>query len=268
MIAPTWLHLQHRIGPILRRERDNRQYHRLFQFPGYVGGLRRLSLLATATRASAEATDLSALLASHDRRLVVFSNRMRLNEETHFPEIVGHGDSIRRALTDITKPVYRPSVNPRPYVAVHVRMGDFGAPVSVDALRQGSKNCRIPIQWYVDVVRTLRQALGEISVCVYSDGSDEALAPLLLIPGVARSPKQASVTDLLSMGQASLVVSSGSGFSMWGAYLADSPRICFRGQRFTRVLASIGDVDREPECEIASEIEPSFFRYVQARLSA
>jgi hypothetical protein len=268
MIAPTWLHLQHRIGPILRRERDNRQYHRLFQFPGYVGGLRRLGLLATATRASAESADLSALLASQDRRVVVFSNRMRLNEETHFPEIVGHGNTIRHALTAMTKPAYRPLINSRPHVAVHVRMGDFGAPVSVEALRQGSKNCRIPIEWYVDVIRATRQALGELTVCVYSDGSDEALAPLLLIPGVARSPKQASVTDLLAMAQASLVVSSGSGFSMWGAYLADAPRICFRGQRFARVLASTSDVDREPECEFASEIEPAFFRDVQARLTA
>ena len=81
MLAPSWLHLQHRIGPLLRREHDNRQYHRLFSFGrAYVRGLRRWQLLATAPRVAAEGSDLQALLQDRARRLVVFSNRMQLND--------------------------------------------------------------------------------------------------------------------------------------------------------------------------------------------
>jgi hypothetical protein len=271
MIAPTWLHLQHRIGPLLRREHDNRQYHRLFHFPDYVRGLRRWQLLATRSRIPAETTDLRSLLASPQRQLVVFSNRMRLNEETHFAEIVGHGTKIRTALTTITKPEYRPAPNKVPHIAVHVRMGDFGAPVSIDALRSGSKNCRIPVEWYVDIINTLRRQLGNMPVRVYSDGTDEALAPLLRLPATQRSPKQASITDLLAIAQASLVVSSGSGFSMWGSYLGDAPRVCFRGQRFTRVLPDPQGspaVDLEPECESGAELEAAFLRCISARLNS
>src|SRR5215207_6573146 len=48
MIAPSWRHL--RIGPYLRRENDKRQYYRVWGGRGYIRGLRRLALLATAGR--------------------------------------------------------------------------------------------------------------------------------------------------------------------------------------------------------------------------
>ena len=170
----------------------------------------------------------------------------------------------------MTKPAYRPPADTTAHVAVHVRMGDFNAPVSMDALRQGSKNSRIPIDWYVDVVNTLRARAGAGAVRVYSDGSDDALAPLLRLPGTTRSPKQASITDLLAMAQARVVVSSGSGFSMWGAYLGDAPRICFSGQRFARVLpAPQGTgIDLEPECEAGHELPDAFVDVVRSRLAA
>jgi len=268
MLAPSWL--QPRVGPFLRGERDKRQYHWLFEFGDYVRGLRKLRVLAGATRVAAETADLEAVLRLPQRRLVVFSNRMQLNEESHFGEIVGQAAAVRLALTRMTKPAYRPPVDSTAHVAVHVRMGDFNAPVSIDALRQGSKNSRIPIDWYVDVVKTLRARAGAGAVRVYSDGSDDALAPLLQLPGTTRSPKQASITDLLAMAQARVVVSSGSGFSMWGAYLGDVPRICFRGQRFARVLQAPqgAGVDLEPECEAGHELPNAFVDVVRSTLAA
>lgn len=268
MLAPSWL--QPRVGPFLRGERDKRQYHLLFEFGDYVRGLRKLRVLAGATRVVAETADLEAVLRIPQRQLVIFSNRMQLNEESHFGEIVGQADTVRLALTRMTKPAYRPPTDSMTHVAVHVRMGDFNAPPSIDALRQGSKNSRIPIDWYVDVVNTLRARAGVGAVRVYSDGSDEALAPLLQLPDTTRSPKQASITDLLAMAKSRVVVSSGSGFSMWGAYLGNSPRICFRGQRFARVLPSPEgtDVDLEPECEAGQELPDAFMRAVGSRLAA
>lgn len=268
MLAPSWL--QPRVGPFLRRERDKRQYHRLFEFGDYVRGLRKLRVLAGANRVAAETADLEAVLRLPQRQLVVFSNRMSLNEESHFCEIVGQADAVRFALTRMTKSAYRPPADRQAHVAVHVRMGDFSAPASMDALHQGSKNSRIPIDWYVDVVNTLRARAGAVVVRVYSDGSDDALAPLLRLPGTTRAPKQASITDLLAMAQARVVVSSGSGFSMWGAYLGDAPRICFRGQRFARVLPPPqgAGVDLEPECEAGHGLPDAFVDVVRSRLAA
>ena len=118
------------------------------------------------------------------------------------------------------------------------------------------------------MVNTLRRAAGAVPVRVYSDGSDESLAPLLRLPDTTRSPKRASVTDLLGLAQARLVVSSGSGFSMWGSYLADAPRVCFRGQRFARVLPIADTLDVEPECEAGADLTPAFLDHACARLRA
>jgi hypothetical protein len=268
MVAPSWLHIRGRIGPILRRERDSRQYHRLFEFPDYVTGLRRRWILTTASRIVAEDANLDTLLNSNGTGLVVFSNRMSQNEETHFGEIVGYGSTVRAALTRMTREEYRPRAATSKHIALHVRMGDFTASQSVEALRAGAKNSRLPIDWYVRMLVALRVVLGPVPAIVYSDGSDDVLQPLLSISGVERAPRQQSVTDLLSICQSDLVLSSGSGFSMWGAYLGDIPRICFPGQRFVRVLGQPGYIDREPEAESAGDLDAAFLAYMQDQFAA
>lgn len=267
MLAPNWLHVQHRIGPLRRRERDLRQYHLLFHFPGYVTGLKRTWALLSAERIVAEDVSLDEVLSAGRSGLVVFRNRMSMNEETHFHEIHGQGLQLRSDLRSITKPKYLPEPVEAPHIALHVRMGDFSAPPSLEALRQGAKNARLPVQWYVDVLQGLRRHLGPIPARLISDGSDADLAPLLNLPGVTRPPKQPSVSDLLAIAQARLVISSGSGFSMWGAFLGDSPRICFPGQRLARVLKPDAALEREPECEDVKDLPEPFWQHVHARLA-
>ena len=266
MLAPNWLHVQHRIGPIRRRERDNRQYHRLFRFDGYVTGLHRLFLLTTSKRIPAADTDLDQLLRQRGKGLVLFKNLEDRNEETYFPEIAGQGAEIRRNLLAITKPQYWPAPDLLPHIALHVRMGDFSTPATLDDLRRGAKNSRIPVEWYANILAGLRTRLGPVPARLYSDGSDEALALLLQMPDVVRPPKQPSVTDLLSIGQSRLVISSGSGFSFWGAFLGDAPRICFPGQRFTNVLKSEPGLDLEPECEDVAELPENFIEHARSAL--
>lgn len=262
MLAPNWFHVRHRIGPILRGERDDRQYHRLFSFPGYITGFRRTWALVAYDKIRAEDVDLARELRGDARRLVVFKNRLVHNEEFHFGEIVGHGSQLRDALIEITRPEYRPTYFKTPHVGLHIRMGDFAQSPSLEKLRSGAKNSRVPVSWYAEMLKGLREKLGCIPARIVSDGDDSALAPLLAMPNVVRTPKQPSISDLLSLSQAKLVISSGSGFSMWGAFLADAPRICFPGQRFVRVLARDGSVDREPECEGISELSTAFIDHL------
>jgi hypothetical protein len=265
MLAPDWLHFKHRIGPVLRRERDKRQYHRLFHFPGYITGSRRAWSLLTYERVSAEEVDLAKVSGGRIRSLVVFRNRMNLNEEVHFREIHGYGAKLCKDLLAMTKRQYRPAPYDVPHVALHVRMGDFALPSSLEELRKGCKNSRVPVSWYVGMLEGLRDRLGRLPARVISDGTDESLAPLLSMPEVERTPRQPSVTDLLAIAQAKLVISSGSGFSMWGAFLGDAPRICFPGQRFVRVLPSVSTLEREPEFEDASQFTTEFLDYVRER---
>jgi hypothetical protein len=268
MLAPNWLHVRGRLGPLRRRERDSRMYHLLFHFPGHVTGLRWWWLLSTQRRVAAEEVDLSKVLAQRERAVVVFRNRLQLNEETHFREVIDHGPELRRELIAITRPQFLPQRPGAPHVALHVRMGDFSPSPSRDALRQGAKNSRIPLDWYVEMLSGLRRAVGPVPALLYSDGTDADLAKLLALPDVMRPPKAPSVTDLLGISQARLLISSGSGFSTWGSFLGDVPRICFPGQRFTRVLVRSDDAqpDLEPECESWNEMPAATVQAIQVRL--
>jgi hypothetical protein len=270
MLAPSWLHLRGHIGPILRRERDNRMYQQLFHFPGYVTGLRRQYLLHTLAQHNADEITIEKLSQSNNRGLVVFKNKLQLNEETYFSQIVGNGPKIRQALLNITKPKYYPQQSITSHIALHVRMGDFQAHESIAKLRAGARNSRIPLIWYCNMLEGVRKRIGNIPAIVYSDGTDEDLLPLLKLQSVTRSPKQPSISDMLGIGQASLIISSGSGFSAWGTFLADSPRICFPGQRFVRVLQTPidGKYDLEPECEFASDLNPAFLEYMSKKFKS
>ncbi len=261
MLAPSWNQL--RIGPMLRGERDKRQYHLLFRFDGYVTGLNRWWLLQRQPKVEATSIVVDELPPRGDGHIVVFRNLERLNEETHFHEVCGRGAQVRAALDRMTKPRYRP-VDPRVPIAIHVRMGDFREVESIESLRAGAKNARIPVSWYASMLSGVRRELGaEVPAMVFSDGSDEQLAELLRLPAVRRSPRQQSITDLLSMSRSRLLISSGSGFSMWGTFLGDMQRICFPGQRLVRVLHSTPELDREPECENAAELSPTFIAHLR-----
>jgi hypothetical protein len=264
MLAPNWLHVHGHVGPLRRRERDNRMYHLLFQFPGYITGARWWWLLATRNRILAEQANLSTLITQKESALIIFSNRVQLNEETHFHEVVNHGAELKDELISITRPQHRPHQLP-PHIALHVRMGDFSPMKGRENLRQGSKNSRIPIDWYVEMLQGLRKAIGPVKALLYSDGSDIELAPLLALPAVARPPKAPSITDLLCISQAKVLISSGSGFSKWGAFLGEVPRVCFPGQRFVRVLPANEVTEREPECEYEADLPETFIDHIAGR---
>ena len=70
---------------------------------------------------------------------------------------------------------------------------------------------------------------------MFSDASDEELRPLLGRPNVQRAFFGSSVADLLAMSTASVLIASGSTFSMWAAYLGRMPVIWPKDQRRQRL---------------------------------
>jgi hypothetical protein len=266
MLAPNWRHL--RIGPYLRREIDKRAYHRLFTFPDYITGIRREFLLATLPKVYAGSADLDSVCEGNGRKLIVFQNLVSGNEERYFGEIVGLEKQVRGALVRMTKPRYLPCVGSEAHIAIHIRMGDFSERATADALRQGAKNSRIAVKWYADILKELRRRLGVmVPARLYSDGPDHELSPILELDWVRQAPLAPAVTDLLSISAAKLLISSGSGFSFWGAYLGHVPRINFPGQRMYRVLGGQGDLDLEPECESVAELSDAFLQHLHSLFS-
>lgn len=262
MLAPFWL--KPRVGPYLRRERDKRNYFLLFNHGTGIGGLQRLIVLAGGKKIEVGHEWPVKPESVLKTQILRFHNALKDNEKKSFAQVLGHGPFLRRELLAMTRPRYHPAPSVTPFIAIHVRLGDFAKPAAGNAVSEESTNTRLPLDWYGDRLDALRRALGqEVPAVLFSDGSDEELAALLSRPGLERAPRQQSVTDLLHMGQGVALIASGSGFSLWGAFLGSAPRIAHLGQ-------SIVPIDAEPtrdiESDFGADIPASFVAHVRERL--
>ena len=132
-------------------------------------------------------------------------------------------DALRRMST--TAPVTRD----QPYIAAHVRRGDFGAATADDLRSRGG--LRTPTSWFIAAVRAIRDAVGRsIPVRVVSDGSAGELKELLAEPDVELVRTGAPLGDLLSLAHARVLLASGSSFSAWGCFLGGMPAATHPGQ--------------------------------------
>jgi len=264
MIAPVWF--TPRIGPYLRGELDKRAYHRLFRPAGDLAGMKRAWLLATARTVDVHEGRPTPGMAAHGRPLVVrFFNALADNEKKSFDQVVGYEALLRERLEAMTRPRFRPQPHAGPFIAIHVRAGDFSAADDA-AILGGRNNVRLPVDWYADRLRALRAAIGEtVPAVLFSDGRDEELRPILAEPGVRRIRGRQSVTDLLDIGRGSAVISSGSGFSLWGAFLGGAPRLCHPAQMIVRAYS---DSAMEVESAFGGSLPEPFVDRVRARIAA
>ena len=151
-----------------------------------------------------------------------------------------------------------------PFIGIHVRLGDFTKVSDPSGIRPDQNNIRLPLSWYVEKLKQLRAGLGEMPATVFSDGSDDELAELLAQPNVSRAQKQSAVTDMLSIAQASVLISSGSGFSLWGAFLGEVPRVCFPGQNVVRAHDA---PNMEAQSGIGDPLPAKFAEGLRSRVS-
>lgn len=261
MIAPIWL--RPRIGPYLRRERDKREYFRLFHAGDGIAGPQRLWLLGRLPRIDVGTGWPDPDILPSSPLLVVFPNKVTGNEDS-FHQLRDEGALLRSRLLRITRARYVPGPLPKDTLALHVRMGDFRAAPMSEVLG-ATRNVVLPLDWFADRLAALRLALGrQVPAIIYSDGSDADLGPLLAIPGARRAPQREAVGDLLAMGQSAAVISSGSNFSLWGAFLGGAARLCHPAQMLAQMYS---DPRREIESAAGGALPPTFVDAVAARLN-
>lgn len=262
MLAPRWRYL--RIGPYLRRESDKRRYETLFRYDGYVRGARKAAWLLAARSVPIEEIGDGVPPAGRRPRVIVFRNDLR-NNTRYFRELLGRHDELRQELLRVTRPEHRPPLAGRPFIGMHVRRGDFNE-VSLEMLRAGEGNARLPVTWFVEMLRGLRRGFGrDLPAVVFTDGTPEEVSGLLAERAVSLAPRRSAIHDLLSMSQAAVIAGSASGMTMWGSFLGQVPRISFPGQRKERLITVDSSVELEPEWEHAADVTDDFCRYVAGR---
>jgi hypothetical protein len=263
LIAPHWLRF--RLGPWLRGERDKRSYFVCFQDGGAISGARRSWILGTTPHFNAE-NQLETVLRQHARdAVVVFNNDYANNNDLYFNEMLGHHEYLKKCLLGITRPQFHAPVKQSPFLAVHIRMGDFSQVAADAQIMQNQFNVRLPLEWYREKILMVQNTLGmTYQTVVFSDGHDDELSSVLELQGVVRAPRSPAVTDLLTISDASMLIASGSGFSLWGAFLGQVPRICFPGQMLAQTHSNI---IQEIELSLGADLPAEFMRLHRHRFA-
>lgn len=255
MIAPTWRKV--RIGPYLRRERDRRDYHRLFHAADGIAGFRKWALLLTRRRVpfSPQLTE-----AATSGAMVTFRD---LNS---FTRLAGRHGEVAAGLRGMTQPGFLPAPAAQPFIGLHVRLGDYAVPGSVEP--RPDVHFRLQIVWYLAALRELRARLDEdVPAVLFSDGTDDELRELLQEKGVSRSPYQTAVTDLLALSGAGVMVASCSTFSLWGSFLGQVPALWHPGTRFRSAVTAAEPYLLEPEWSPGCPLPAPFIDAVRARFT-
>lgn len=227
-VYPTWPQIKS--GPILRGEVDKRFYLGLFRpRPGEVVGLARLKVLTMASRYPESEAGVNAANSG----LVEYRGMGDC-----FQTIRGHHalvfEALRSAVRNSQLGVLEHDFSCS--VSIHVRLSDFALPGSSEELLSGTVNRRIPIAWYVKVLRNIRACAGkDVTAYVFSDGRDHELAELLGETNCHRLSFGSSIADLLALSRANALIASGSTFSMWASYLGRMPVVWHKGQMRQRL---------------------------------
>lgn len=117
-------------------------------------------------------------------------------------------------------------------VGVHIRRGDFSAPVTT-AEYAGKFNLAVPLAWYDAVMSELHQAFGDrVVFLIASDARAEELALITQrYPCITTDDlPNGDVSDLLALAGSDFLISSISSFSMWAAFLGRMPYAWFAPQ--------------------------------------
>lgn len=221
VVTPPWFSLK--LGPLLRGERSKRFYWRMFRpFEGEIHGTRKLLTLLGSyhNRVVLKVGEsIAPTVATGTLNVVVSSNFTFRGLHAHRPVIRD------RLLGTVNDPIPANHLwGGGDYIAIHVRLGDFTPVLDPSLLNNAQPNSRIPLVWYVNLTRALRQRYADKPIYLFSDGEEKELRPILDL-GAELYRTGSDMTDLLAMAGASILVGSNSTYSRWAAFLGDMPSI-------------------------------------------
>lgn len=225
LLPPQWFQL--RVGPYLRREPDKREYWRLFPREPLSVTYRRWRALRTV-REVEEPSDWR----DFDGPVLPVRDMRNYFSDLQLPPS-WHRAFIERSV----RPGVLAPPRTEPYVAMHVRLGDFQP--ATDAAELHDNNRSTPIAWFEAQIRAVRARYPSLAVIVASDGTDREIAPLMAHGNTARAEGSNALHDMLILADAVGIVGSRSTFSAWGAFLGEKPMLVQAGGNAYRPHARV-----------------------------
>lgn len=228
-IWPTWPSVK--IGTFLRHEKDKRFYNDLFKNNSkYIAGIKKPKILLGCDKVYENDYDSEK---KYDNVVFVFNKYVM-----DFESLLPYRDLIYNDLIKNLHPKNKEVLcfDCSDSINIHIRLGDFSVS-SEKKLQSGCDNMRLPINWYVEIIEKIRKALGRnIRFNVFSDGTDEELAPVISLDNVRRVTFGTSIADIIALSRSKIIIASGSTFSMWARFLGGTSAISFSNQLKCRKL--------------------------------
>jgi hypothetical protein len=253
LINPDWISIK--LGPILRNERDKRIYLHFFK-PMGITGLKKTALKLFSAKKNEEylitngeqGKETAIIMVSglknyfedirHERKLISASILNNVHHK-NAKEIAGFNGTC---------------------IGVHIRMGDF------------QPEWRVPISWFVKTIHKIRAFLSyDVLVCIFSDGRDDELMPITMLPNVRRISFRNALTELICLSKCDVILASNSTYSAWAVFLGNKPSLWkYRNQEFENLLTDAGLFegvvleDEELPALLVANLEQIFFENAQA----
>ncbi|MFA6112694.1 MAG: hypothetical protein WC729_01850 [Sphingomonas sp.] len=222
VIAPSWRSLA--LNAKLRGDGGIRHYHTMLRphADELAGVAKAAALAALLPRAEHRMARADSSPPATSRPLIVLRS-----DDFSFTDLRPHRARLRRRLVEIMRrpPLQALDWGAGQYVAVHVRLGDFEPSSTGRPDERHAANTRLPLAWYLAVIRRLHALRPQLPVRIFSDGSDAELRPLLALSHASRGHSSDDVNELLAMAGATLLVGSHSTFSRWAVFLGNMPAI-------------------------------------------
>ena len=208
----TWGWVQPSLGPFLRGERSKRLYIRQFR----QSEISDLFVLIKKTWLKDQIIDPPLIKVSDDifeNTTYCFKGLKKGIPDDSFGELKLFRAYIKVQLqrilsADVEKALAKAE---SPVVGIHVRRGDFAFTPWLT-----------PLEYFQKRVSQIREASGKcLPVTIFSDGSDNELAPLLDMPRVKRASTNPEIVDILLLSRSQVLVTCpASTFSNWAAFLS------------------------------------------------
>lgn len=209
-----------RIGPILRNEKSKRQYWGYFVKTNQPSILKRLGFVM-----SKRTEDPSLGLVGGIDEKILYTFREMPSWPDYFKDLREFRGLITEHFYQNVVPKYLSLAQSQeaPVIGVHVRRSDFREPAAGEEIGN-SCNQRTSLDYYIRTVEAIRDIQGaQLPVTVFTDGRENDIAKLLVLPEVKMAAKNPDIVDLLLLSRSRyIVVSPGSTFSYWAAFVSNA----------------------------------------------
>jgi hypothetical protein len=210
IVSPWW---GFRWGAIIRQETKKRIYWKYFK---ETGGLRFLKLkilkLFWDTREEPENYNLDKGLLTIN---TIYEFKKIITNYDLFGKLREHEEMIKKELLSMLHPsqIKRLVHQNKPTIGVHIRRGDF---------KLGSTLTEL--DFFIESIQIIRSIVQrDLPVTVFTDAKIDEIKDILSLSNVKLADENSDIIDILLLSQSDiLILSAGSTFSYWGAFLSNA----------------------------------------------